>query len=269
MSVEPPSGSATLTFTLLGRLQIVKDGIDHAPSAPKVLQLLGLLLMRPGSVVHNDTIVDELWGDNPPRSVRSTMQTYVYHLRRCVERNGLADDTEALLSTCPPGYVLNVADTQIDVCTFRERCQQGRALLGVGRHREAAQMFRTALDLWSGPPLSNVACGVVLSRYAVELQEQYRNAQHLRVEAEIATGSHRELVGELRSSAAEAALDESIHGQLMRVLAGSGRRVEAMTTFRDLRHRLVDELGVEPCADLQALYVDLLAGSSEPLLEAG
>jgi len=269
MSTGTPAGSADLYFTLLGQLTIVKDGVDHAPSAPKLLQLLGLLLLRPGSVVPNTTIVEELWGEDPPRSVRSTMQTYIYHLRRCIERNGLAADAEALLATSPPGYRLAVAETQTDVSLFLDRRRQGQALLSVGRHAEAAQHFRDALDLWSGPPLANVACGPVLSRYVVTLQEQYRNAMHLRIEADIAVGSHRELIGELRSNAAAAALDESVHGQLMRVLARSGRRVEAMTIFRDLRQRLVDELGVEPCAELQALYIGLLAGGPEPLLDAG
>jgi DNA-binding SARP family transcriptional activator len=267
---DPPTEpDRSVTFTLLGQLQVVKDGADHAPTAPKVLQLMGLLLMRPGSVVHNDTIVDELWAGRPPRSVRSTMQTYVYHLRKCIEQRGLAADPEAMLATRLPGYVLNVTPEQVDVFTFGELCQKGRALVAVGRHAEAAAAFRAALSLWSGPPLANVACGPVLSRYVVDLEEQRRNANHLRIESEIACGAHRELIGELRSSTAADRLDEMLHGQLMRVLAHSGRRSEAMTAFRELRTRLVDELGVEPCSELQNLYLDLLTGSADRLLDAG
>lgn len=270
VNTDPPAEpDRSITFTLLGRLQVVKDGVDHAPTAPKVLQLMGLLLMRPGAVVHNDTIVDELWAGRPPRSVRSTMQTYVYHLRKCIEQRGLAADGDALLATRLPGYVMNVMPEQVDVFAFGERCQEGRALSAVGRHAEAATAFRAALAMWSGRPLANVSCGPVLSAYVVNLQEQYRNAHHLRIESEIASGAHRELVGELRSSTSANRLDEGLHGQLMRVLARSGRRSEAMETFRELRMRLVDDLGVEPCAELQGMYLELLAGRSDRLLDAG
>lgn len=246
-------------FTLLGPLEVVKDGVDHSPTAPKVLQLLAMLVVNPGRVVPVDAIVDELWGSRPPRSVRTTMQTYVYHLRRCIEQNGLAEDAETMLATRPRGYVLQIAPEQVDVEHFRVLARDGRTQVAAGHHAEAASRFTRALDLWAGPPLANVDCGPVLTRHVIDLQEQLRDVRHLRIEAEIACGAHRELVGELRSLTAADSLDEDLHGQLIRVLARSGRRSEAMTTYRQLRARLVDELGVEPSGELQNLHLDLLS----------
>lgn len=257
--VRAPDTRSEVRFTLLGPVEILKDGVDHAPTAPKVLQLMSLLLLAPGRVVPAGTIVDELWGERPPRSGRTTMQTYVYHLRRCIELHGLAEDAEGMLATRPPGYVLRIAPEQVDVSQFARHHRDGQALLAAGRSAEAAAVLRDALDLWSGPPLANVVCGDVLSRHAVALTEQLRHVRHLWAEAEIASGGHRGLVAELRSLAATDLLDEELHGQLITVLARSGRRSEAMSTYHDLRRRLVDELGIEPSDSLRALHHELLS----------
>jgi DNA-binding SARP family transcriptional activator len=260
---DEPVTDGRARFRLLGPLEVHKDGRDVAPTAPKVMQLMALLLFRPGRVVPTDTIVDELWSSGPPRSVRSIVQTYVYQVRRCIEQHGLAADVDAMLVTRPSGYLLQVEPDQIDVFEFQRLCRLGRQALEDRRFADAAGLFRSALGLWSGAPLASVDCGAVLTAYVVDLQEQRRNARHLRIEAEIEAGLHRELVGELRSLVTANPLDESLHGQLMRVLAGSGRRLDAMATFRALRTRLTTELGVEPCGELQTLHHQLLS-ADEP-----
>lgn len=259
-----PAGESrnSVTFTLLGPLQVIKDGQDYAPTAPKMLQLLAMLLLRPGKIVQVDSIIEELWANEPPRSVRTTMQTYVYQLRKCIEQNGLAPDGDALLVTKSPGYVFRIHPQQVDVFAFDRRCRQGRQLLDEGHYDEAARAFRSALSLWSGAPMVNVNCGAVLSAYAVELQERRRNAQHLRIQAEIDGGMHHDLIGELRSLVTANPLDEGLHGQLMRVLGMSGRRSDAMATYRDLHARLNSELGVDPCDELQSLHHELLSAGT-------
>ncbi|MFD1151043.1 AfsR/SARP family transcriptional regulator [Saccharothrix hoggarensis] len=252
----PPGGA--VRFTLLGPLEIRRNGVDHAPTTPKVLQLLGMLVRRPGRVVHIDSIVRELWADNPPRSVRTTMHTYVYQLRRCIEENQLAPFGEPMLVTKAPGYVLRISPEQVDVFEFQALQRRGRELLDHGRFAEAARCFRAALDLWSGSPLGNVQCGQVLSAYVLELTEERRSTLHLRIEAEIGAGAHHELIGELRSLISRNPMDEALHSQLMRVLGRSGRRSDALAAYRQLRARLNGELGVEPCDELQVLHRNLL-----------
>jgi DNA-binding SARP family transcriptional activator len=254
-----PQPTQPVEFTLLGPLQVIKDGRDCAPTAPKVLQLLALLLMRAGRLVHTDSIIHELWYDGPPASVRTTLQTYVYKLRKCIQQNDLAIVTGNGLVTKPPGYILQVEPAQIDVLNFQELCRQGREALACRQYEQAAALFQSALALWSGPPMANVNCGPVLSPYGVDLQEQKRNALHLRIEAEIEAGTHRDVIGELRLLVAANPLDEELHGLLMRVLARSGRRLEAMSLYRDLRANLQEELGLEPCEELQRLHNDLLS----------
>ncbi|HEV7979584.1 MAG TPA: AfsR/SARP family transcriptional regulator [Amycolatopsis sp.] len=256
MAGETPAGA--VRFRVLGPLEMIKDDIDHAPTTPKILQLTAMLVTRPGKLVHTDTIVHELWPDDPPRSVRKTMHTYIHHLRRCIERNRLSTDSEAMLVTKAPGYVLRIDPAQVDVSRFQHLLRHGQELLRRHEYADAARCLRVAMDLWAGPPLANVPCGPVLSAYNVELLEQRRRARHLRIEAEISGGLHQDLIGELRSLAAGNPLDEGLHGQLMRALGRSGRRSDAMASYRQLRARLNEELGVEPCDELQLLHRELL-----------
>jgi DNA-binding SARP family transcriptional activator len=247
-----------VSFSLLGPLEVRKGGQDFAPTAPKVLQLLGMLLLNAGKAVHVDTIVKELWAGEPPRSVRTTLQTYIYQLRKCIELNQLAPDPENLLVTKSPGYTFRVQHEQVDVFVFQRLCWHGRELLRAGEHVEAAETLRTALELWSGNPLANVQCGPVLSAYAVDLQEQQRAALHLRLQADVASGMHRDIIGELRHLVTDNPFDEGLHVLLMKALSASGRRSDALATYRRLRAVLNEELGVEPCGELQQMHTDLL-----------
>lgn len=254
-------GGSAVSFTLLGPLEIRRDGRDYAPTAPKVLQLLALLLMRPGQTVHTDTIVRELWSGEPPRSVRTTLQTYVYQLRKCIQRNQLVPDAEELLVTKPPGYLFRIDPAQVDVHEFQELCRRGKDSLSALNYEDAARDFRTALALWSGSPLANVERGPILAAFAVDLEEQQRTALHLRIQAELEGGRHRDVLGELRSLVTTNPLDEGMQGLLIRALNASGRRSDAMAVYHALRSVLNRELGVEPCEELQLLYRELLSAS--------
>lgn len=260
---DPDRAPHEVRFRVLGPLEVVKEGRDHAPTAQKVMQLLAMLVMRPGKVVHTDLILEELWAGEPPRRVRSTLQTYVYQLRRCIEHNGLAPNGEALLVTRPSGYVFRIHPMQVDVYEFEHLCTLARQTMDAGHYGEAVDLLQAALSLWSGPPLVSISCGPVLSAYAVGLQERRRHAQHLLIEAQIAGGQHREVIGELRSLVTANPLDEGLHAQLMRVLTMSGRRSDAMTTYRELRTRLSSELGIEPSDELQVLHHEVLC-AGEP-----
>jgi DNA-binding SARP family transcriptional activator len=246
-------------FTVLGPLEVLRDGVDHAPTTPKVLSLLAVLVMRPGKMVHIDTLIRELWSDSPPRTVRTTLHTYVYHLRRCINQNGLAADSEKMLATKQSGYTFHIDPSQVDTSRFARLQQIGHERRDAGDHAGAADAYRDALDVWTGPPFANIHCGPVLSAYRTELLEQRRSVLHLRIEAEIVSGRHRELIGELRSLATGSPLDEALHGQLMRALGRSGRRSDAMAVYRMLRSRLAGDLGVEPCDDLQSLHRELIS----------
>jgi DNA-binding SARP family transcriptional activator len=249
-----------LRFNILGTLEFIYNGRVCVPPAPKVRTVLALLLARPNRLVGIDSIIEELWGPQPPKSAVTTTQTYIYHLRRKFEFEAGIADSAAMLSTNPPGYVLRVDDGQLDAVTFEQLTAQGRVLLDEGRAAEAARRLREALALWRGPALANTTAGRLIEAYVTHLEETRIRALEMRVQADIALGRHRELIPELRSLVAAYPLNEWFHGQLIDALHRAGRRGEALRAYQQVRQILNEELGLEPSGELQRLQHDVLTG---------
>ncbi|MFD2470343.1 AfsR/SARP family transcriptional regulator [Amycolatopsis silviterrae] len=252
-----PAENSRVRFSLLGSLQVWKGVRDCTPKAPKVLQVLALLLVRANQVVGTDSLIRELWGEDAPRSALTTLQTYVSQLRRLIEQERLAGGDEILI-TRSPGYLLRVGSDQLDLRRFDELRQRGRRDFAEGRFADAAVHLRSALELWAETPLANIKLGPHLSAYAVDLQEQRRDTLQLAIESEMELGRHRELIAELRSLAARYASDEWFCRQLMRALDSSGRRGDALVAYQELRTTLRDELGIDPSRETEAVYRQLL-----------
>jgi SARP family transcriptional regulator, regulator of embCAB operon len=252
-----------MRFTILGSVEALNADRVCTPAAPKVRQVLALLLYRAGKRVRFDSIIDELWGDNPPRSAMTTAQTYIYHLRRLFEAEGVVTRGEDMIETSGSGYILHVDPTCIDDREFHRLVALGRDHMRSERPRRTLDVIDQALDLWTGTALGNITCGAVLSAYAVELGEQKLQALQMRVDAELALGMTGELVGELRRLVLEYPLNEWFHARLIHVLHGMGRRCEALQSYHLLTRILRNEVGLSPSADLQRLHYELLSQDVE------
>jgi DNA-binding SARP family transcriptional activator len=247
-----------LQFKVLGPLEVHHDGRACTPTPPKVRQVLALLLLRANQVVAIDTLIEEVWGEDPPQSAVGTMQTYVHQLRRLLGRREARAGGGEWLATRPPGYLMAVSPAQLDAHTFETLSWQGRQLLDSGQSAQAAQVLREALARWSGPCLANVGPGRYLEAHAVHLEEQRMRTLELRIQADAELGLHRDLVGEMRSLVMSHPLNEWFHGQLIVALSRSGRRGEALQAYQNLRELLCSQLGLEPQADLQRLQREVL-----------
>jgi len=233
-------------FRILGPFEAARSGSVLEIPAGKPRALLAVLLLRRGEVVSVDTLVDELWGETPPQTAAKNVQGYVARLRRALG--------DGLLATRSPGYALQLDDGALDSARFE-------ALVEQARHDEAAAAsahLREALALWRGPPLADFA-------YESFAQDEIRRLEHLRlsavedrIEADLALGRHEQVLPELESLVAVHPLRERLQGQLLVALYRSGRQAEALEGYRAARRRFVDELGVEPGPELQALERKIL-----------
>jgi DNA-binding SARP family transcriptional activator len=237
---------------------ITDDGRLVELTTPKVCIVLALLLLRSNEVVGVDSLVQELWGANPPRSALTTLQTYVYHGRRIFDREGLGSTSRPLLVTRPPGYLMQVAEGEVDVAEFEWLAKQGRVMLNEGRPQDAVHRLRQALRLWRGPALANIPGGDILKGHATHLEECKIRIIELCIEGEQRLGHHRELVSELRALVAAYPLNEWFHGQLIQALNYCGRRAEALQVYQNLQRILDDELGLKPTPEIQRLQYELL-----------
>ncbi|MFH9067505.1 BTAD domain-containing putative transcriptional regulator [Streptomyces coeruleorubidus] len=245
-------------FTVLGTLEISDDGRAVLCTAPKLRQVLSLLLVRANQLVQVESVIRELWGDAPPKSASATVQTYIYQLRKRL-RAELGAAEGQMLCTQPFGYQLRLAPERLDVCLFEQYADEGRRLLEEDRAADAALRLRQALALWRGPFLADVTRGPLLNAHAVHLQEQRMRTLEMRIQADMRLGRNRELIGELRSLVALYPLDEWFHAQLIEVLQRSGRRGEALESYHHLRRLLRAELGLDPSPELQILLQRILS----------
>jgi DNA-binding SARP family transcriptional activator len=88
----------------------------------------------------------------------------------------------------------------------------------------------------------------------VPLTELHLAATEEKLAADIALGDHAGAVAELRALVAEHPFREGLTELLMLALYKSGRQAEALYVFDDVRHRLSEELGVDPGPSLQTMH---------------
>ncbi|OII63622.1 hypothetical protein BJP40_23550, partial [Streptomyces sp. CC53] len=240
----------------------------RTPSAAKPRAVLATLLARGNTVVSTHTLIDELWGAAPPRTATTTLQVYVSQLRKALlpPAGGApaGQDAAQPLLTRPPGYLMRVAPDELDLCAFESLRAEGRAAYAEGRYEDASRALREALGLWTGPALSGVPHGASLEAAAIRLNELRVEVLEQRISADLRSGLHRELTGELMALAHEHPLREALHGHLMVALYRSGRQSDALRAYQRARRSLVDELGVEPGPTLSGLQRRILA--SDPAL---
>jgi DNA-binding SARP family transcriptional activator/RecA/RadA recombinase len=250
-----------MRFKVLGPLEVTTaaDARTVTPRAAKVRVVLATLLVRPNEVVSVDALIDELWGEQPPRTAMTTLQVYISQLRKLLQDVQPELGRDALL-TRAPGYLLRVDPGQLDLAVFEDLHRRGREALGQGDHAAAADLQRQALALWRGPLLSDTPHGSLLNSMAVRLTEARIAALEQRVRAELQLGRHQEILGELQALTTELPLHEEFHAHLMVALYRTGRQADALRTFGELRRTLVHELAIEPGRRLQQLHSRILTG---------
>lgn len=258
-----------MDIEVLGTLAVRERGVSITPTAPKPRQVLALLALHANQVVPVSALIEELWAGTPPRSARTTLQTYVLQLRTLIataleqgEGGEGRPTAKDVLVTLPGGYLLHCDGTS-DVREFDRLAGMGYRAMDAGDFLGAARLLREALALWSGPAFAGVHGGIQLEMEARRLEETRLCALDQRIEADLRIGRHRELLAELTVLASRYRSHENLHGQFMLALHRSGRRGEALDVYQRLRGVLVRELGLEPSAALRRLQRSILTAGPE------
>jgi YVTN family beta-propeller protein len=204
-----------------------------------------MLALRVGRTVSADRLAEGLWGEQPPASAPKMVQLYVSQLRRLLDADG------AGIATRGRGYELQLEHGVIDAVAFERLLEQSRA--------------REALALWRGQALADVADEPFAAAEIRRLDELRMRAVEQAIDADLAAGRHTEVIGELEALTEEHPLRERLHAQRMLALYRAGRQAEALNAYREARSALVEQIGVEPGADLRRLHEAILA--QDPALE--
>ena len=245
-----------MEYRVLGPLEVVDNGRRLNLGGAKQQAVLASLLVHADQTVALEQLVDELWDEAPPETAPKTIRVYVSRLRKLLR--------DGAIERRPGGYVLRLNGDRVDLRQFEQYADEGRLALAAGDPRQAADLLRQALNLWRGPALAGLG-SETLRHEAVRLEELRLRTLEDRLEADLACGRHRDLVGELQALVAEQPLRQRPRAQLMLAFYRSGRAGEALEVYRQTHRLLVDELGIDPGEELRALERAILR--SDPALE--
>lgn len=244
-----------MDFRLLGPVGVWDADRPVRVGGPRPRTVLAALLLRPGHVVSDDTLIEFLWDDQPPQSAVGRLQQCVWSLRGALGKE--------LIERQAPGYVIRTGLHWVDHAAFVNAADRGRAALAAGDAATASAELHTALDLWRGTALGGVTEALARSE-GPTLEEDRLAVLEERIEADLALDRHAELIGELQGHVGTAPYRERLRHQLMVALWRAGRRAEALNAYQDCRRLFVTELGVEPGSDLQELQHAILADDQPP-----
>jgi YVTN family beta-propeller protein len=248
-----------MEFLILGPLEVRDGGRVVALGGPQQRAVLAILLLRANEAVSRDRLVEGLWGEQPPKSAGHILESYVSRLRQALGGNG----GQVELVTKMHGYSLQADAGQLDANRFETLVAEGRGHLAGGDPGAAATSLASALGLFRGPPLDDLAFFPFAQPEVRRLEELRLSALQDRIDAELESGRDGDLIGELSVLAKEHPFVERFHGQLMLALYRAGRQAEALDVYQRLRRTLVDELGIEPGRSLGELHKAIL--QQEPL----
>ena len=253
---------------VLGALEVVAaDGTRSPVPGRQQRTLLSLLVLHRDRPVPPARLVAGLWGDAAPPGAEVTLRSHVSHLRRLLTELGLGQRLEA----GPGGYRLDLPRSSVDVDRFEELVGSGQEALALGDTPRAAAHLHEALRLWRGRPYPDLDEVDDVEPEVIRLDGLRLTAVEAGVDADLATGRHREVVGELESLVTTHPFHERFCAQLMVALYRSGRQADALEVYSGARERLAEELGLDPGPELQELYrkvlrqdPELLGGASTP-----
>ncbi|MFI6758961.1 BTAD domain-containing putative transcriptional regulator [Micromonospora sp. NPDC050417] len=247
-----------LRLAVLGPVRAWRNGREIDLGSPQQRAVLAILLLSDGVQVSPETLVDGVWGDDPPRTAVGTVRTYVYRLRKVLGGDG----SPLAIESVAGGYVVRVPPEVLDLGMFRHRASQAREARRAGDLARAATELRDALNLWQGTPLAGVN-GSFADARRTGLRSLRLAAIEGRFDLDIQLGCHHQAALELTELVAEHPLRERLRELLMLALYRSGQQAEAIDVYQDARRLFAEELGIDPGPALQDLYRRILVADRE------
>jgi DNA-binding SARP family transcriptional activator len=245
-----------MEFGVLGPLLVRDESGALPPRAAKQRTLLATLLLRAGRVVPVDQLVEMLWDGEPPATALPSLRNYVLRLRAGLGEAGRR------IGFRDRGYVLEIAEDEVDLLRFARLRDDGVAAFDSGRFAVAAQLLGRALQEWRGPALVDVESDALHREECPHLAESRLDTVELRLEAECRAGKRVPWSAELRDLARAHPERERLWGHVIASLHADGRSTEALAEYRRMELVLDKEYGVRPGGRLRALQKRILGGEA-------
>ncbi len=253
-----------MELRVLGPVEMYRDGARLDLGTPKQRALVTALALSSGRPVSVDTIVNLLWGDEPPPGVTATLQAYVSGLRKVLEPQRERRAPATVLVTARPGYALRLPEgAVVDAAAFeQEVADVHRLLTNPAPARvdleQAVSTLDQSLARWTGQAYAELGDAPAAVAERARLDETRLVAVEDRAVAQLALGQHATVAGDLEALTTVHPLRERLWALRALALARSGRQGEALDVLRQVRQVLDDELGIDPGAELRELQDQIL-----------
>lgn len=244
-------------FRVLGPVGLVAESEMRILRGARQRTLLALLLVNVGDVVTKAKISEELWGDQVPIGANNALQALVMRLRRVLRDSFGEGFAHQCLVTRPDGYAIDVDPATIDVYLFERMTAQARQKLSA-EPCVARDLLERALALWKGAALQGATGGPICYSAAEQFEETRLAATEDLIRMKIAINGHSKVISELKNLSFRHPWREGLSELLMVSLYRAGRQAEAIQTYNRVRHRLVDEFGMEPSPSLRQCMLAIL-----------
>jgi DNA-binding SARP family transcriptional activator/DNA-binding XRE family transcriptional regulator len=253
------TGAARVTglrLSILGPLAAWRDGLPVALGGGSQRVVLGLLALHPNRPMHRETIIDALWGDDPPATAVAMIQCCVSRLRRLLDPDRAGGGGGRLTRT-GASYRLCLGAAELDQLAFTGLADGARRAAESGAAARACGMYAEALDLWRGEPLADVD-PLRAHPAVINLSQQRADVLLRYAEAALAVGRYDRVLPRLRELAHREPLNERAQAHLIVTLAVAGQQAVALRVYDEVRGRLAEQLGVSPGVELSRAYERVL-----------
>ncbi|MEU4314656.1 BTAD domain-containing putative transcriptional regulator [Nocardia sp. NPDC024068] len=250
--LNPVPAGESLVVAVLGRIALRRETELVAVPGARARSLLVALALRPGRSRTAAALIEEVWGEEPPRAPMNALHTQVSRLRAALP--------DGVLEAGPGGYRLALRPGQVDLTAVAELIRQARASLQRGDPAAAQAAVLRARALWSGEPGADMPAGPLADELAGVAADHAEALDDIDLAAREALGDLDGAVALGRARMRARPVDETTARTLMRLLATAGRGNEALDVFATLRAALAAELGTDPGPAVTELNTAILRG---------
>jgi len=231
----------------------LRTGPERPKAVPRLVARVGCILAGwPGEWVERQRLLEELWGDRPPRTAINTLQAHVSQLRKLVGKERLIGDAN--------GYLLDVEPRQVDAELFQELVQEAARAQRQLHLARAVGLLGEALALWNGTPYADVSDPDLRARRArLEELREVALEDRLACQLEVARDQHElhSVIADARELVTLSPLRERRHVLLIRALAAANRVAEANSALESATHHIRLVTAREPGSEITELAAAL------------
>lgn len=250
-----------MNINILGPLAVRDDGTHVRIPGEKLRAIVAVLALSPGHPVSRNSLIDELWGEEPPSNAENSLHGHIARLRRVLATRSGKLDLREIIETSPTGYALTASRVEVDAARFEALVQRAE-LCGDDELEEAASLLTEATALWRGPALVDTGQGALCRMAYTRLQQTRITACEKLFDVRLKMNQHRSLISDLEQMHSMHPFHERFCAQLITALCRSGRQADALDAYSRMCERLSHNLGLDPGRELKSKFYGILRQDS-------